>query len=436
MSVYKKNLAVIAQRWPEIAHGIASVDISQAQIELVKDNQLTMVYEHIQVASSFDQVAEAKVQIQQVPIGSAQIFLYGTGLGSVQTQLLIGKELDHLNVVIMNMSLFKAALTHFLQLDWLTDQKVKLLKVEQVTKVFSPFIALPAELVLADNNSARLRDQLCLALDDPFIELKKGQGNQALRQIIADNLHYIQQDKDVGCLFKASDKRKFIVCGAGPTLESHFPWLADLANRQDFFLVAVDAAVAPLATIGVIPDLVVSIDPVAKKLFNQLQLKEYIDTALVYFPVLEHSFLASWCGQRYIAYSTGDLYNDINEKVPRGRLYSGGSVIHPAIDLSVKMGAKAVFLLGCDFSFPEGKTHTFWQEDTSSKAIHLSAQNTAHWVLNSKNERVPTLLNFRGYLRDLEQYIALTSQVDFFNGSDKGALITGTRLWGIEDGFD
>ncbi|MFT6836134.1 MAG: hypothetical protein ACJA0H_002180, partial [Francisellaceae bacterium] len=42
---------------------------------------------------------------------------------------------------------------------------------------------------------------------------------------------------------------------------------------------------------------------------------------------------------------------------------------------------------------------------------------------------VPTLLSYRGYLRDLEDYIELIKGVDFYNGSSKGALIRGTKLW-------
>jgi len=50
-------------------------------------------------------------------------------------------------------------------------------------------------------------------------------------------------------------------------------------------------------------------------------------------------------------------------------------------------------------------------------------------VLNGLNERVPTLLNYRGYLRDLEDYIALAKHVEFFNGSYKGAFIANTKIW-------
>jgi len=219
------------------------------------------------------------------------------------------------------------------------------------------------------------------------------------------------------------------VCGAGPTLDNHLDWLKKESTKKGFVLVAVDAAVMSLSKVGIIPDIIVSIDPVAKKLLDCLDLSFYVNTPLVYFPVVKPSLLSLWQGPKYTAYSTGELYDEINNKYPRARLYCGGSVIHPAIDLSVKMGAKKIILLGADFSFPMGKTHAHWHNDELLDETHLAHNATNHWVINGKKERVATLLNYRGYLRDLEQYITLTKQVEFFNGSLEGAFIEGTTIW-------
>ena len=46
----------------------------------------------------------------------------------------------------------------------------------------------------------------------------------------------------------------------------------------------------------------------------------------------------------------------------QGQLYVGGSVIHPAVDLAVKMGAARITLFGADFAFPMNKTHAGWND--------------------------------------------------------------------------
>nr|WP_289846772.1 6-hydroxymethylpterin diphosphokinase MptE-like protein [Colwellia sp. E2M01] len=296
-------------------------------------------------------------------------------------------------------------------------------------KVSFPFIALPAELSLAEDDSSPLRDRICLALDHPFIEAKKGIKNEDILQAINNNIPFIERDNNVSDLFLTGNNKQYIVCGAGPTLEDHYQLLTQQNIRQQYILIAVDAAVLPLLNQGITPDIIVSIDPIAKKLFDDIDMGILKNIPLIYFPVVKPSLLSRWQGPRYTAYSTSKLYHDINNKHAKGRLYCGGSVIHPAIDLAVKMGAKNITFLGADFSFPGGKTHTHWVEDKSTKAAHVSSEKSPYWVLNSLNERVPTLLNYRGYLRDLEDYIALVTHVTFYNGSQRGALIKGTQLW-------
>ena len=436
MNFYEANLAIITRRWPNIAKQLCAACYDISQVELVEDKQLSLVFNGIQLASSYDQEAEASIQVQSLITDVSKVTLYGTGLGLVQKILLKKSTVATLDVIILNFPLFKACLTYFDHQYWLLDERVALKSSKKQKKIHKPFIALPAELVLAKNESASLRDRLCLTLDDDFIRQNKGSGNSALKECITRNLSYIQNDNDVKELFSMNHygmgKTHFIVCGAGPTLAEHYTWLQKKSTRQNFTLVVVDAAVMPLARVGIIADIVVSIDPAAKKLFDDLHFDDFEHVPLVYFPLVTEALLSSWQGPRFTAYSSGELYQEINEKYPRGRLYSGGSVIHPAIDLAVKMAAKKILLLGTDFSFPDGQSHTYWNDQNSNNSIHVTAENTTHWVLNSLNERVPTLLNYRGYLRDLEDYISLAKHVDFFNGSKKGALISGTRLWSEE----
>jgi hypothetical protein len=102
----------------------------------------------------------------------------------------------------------------------------------------------------------------------------------------------------------------------------------------------------------------------------------------------------------------------------------GGSVIHPAIDLGVKMGASRITLFGADFAFPGGKTHTGWQDGDLGPQMNIAR----HWVRDGRGNKVKTQLNFRSYLIELERYIALHPEVQFFNTSRDGALIDGTSF--------
>lgn len=429
MSLYTEHIDVIEERWPIIFTQLQEVDNNVNTIELVKEHELSLVFNQIQIASSYDQFTEAHVQLQILPINITDVTLYGSGIGTIPNILIDNDNLVSINVVILNMALFKACLHYFSQSKWLVDSRVNLCLPRRNEKVSIHFVALPAELALATDESASIRDRIYLALDHPFIEAKKGIANKQLHQDIIHNIEFIKKDNDIASLFLSGKNKKYIVCGAGPTLAEHYALLTQKEIRTHFTLVAVDAAVTPLLNHGIMPDIIVSIDPVANKLFSALNMNDFKEIPLVYFPVVTSDLLLRWQGPRYTAYSTGRLYDSIHKNEPKGRLYCAGSVIHPAIDLVVKMGASEVVLLGADFSFPEGRTHTHWEEDTSVDAVHMTIEQSSHWVLNGFNERVPTLLNYRGYLRDLEDYITLAAHVVFYNGSNKGAAIQGVKIW-------
>ena len=86
----------------------------------------------------------------------------------------------------------------------------------------------------------------------------------------------------------------------------------------------------------------------------------------------------------------------------KAQLYVGGSVIHPAVDLAVKMGAAKITLFGADFAFPNNKTHAGWSDgDLGPNWVLLGI---GYWT--GMAQRVKTQLNFRSYLCELERYIA------------------------------
>lgn len=56
--------------------------------------------------------------------------------------------------------------------------------------------------------------------------------------------------------------------------------------------------------------------------------------------MVNNETLLSWPGVRYAAYSSSPIYKKLRSQIPKAILYSGGSVIHPAIDFAVQLGVK------------------------------------------------------------------------------------------------
>lgn len=424
--MFQQNIVIIEQRWPYLAEQISRAQMP-AQVELVSAApETTLVVDGIQLSSRYDRLREARLQASLVPAGSEIVHVYGLATGDLPRVLLDRKELKKLHVVVLSLAVARASLTYLEHSDWLDDPRVNLLTASSSSDLQLPFACASASLSLADNSGARMRDLLYLELATPYIGLQQASLRPAQEELIARNAEFIKQDESISSLFLSQRGKEVFIAAAGPTLPDSYQWLA--AQRERFFLIAVDASVMPLAQAGFIPDLVISVDS-APQLFNlffgEIKLSDFADVSLVYFPAVDNRLLEQWPGRRFLAFSQDKLYSDLAQKYPQGDLFSSGSVLHSATDLAVKMGAARIYFAGADFSFPKGQSHV------EGCAAHIDVGNAglvSYWVLNGRGERVPSSQNFRGYLRDLERYLAWHPEVKFINCSSEGAKIEGTHL--------
>ena len=421
--IYQRNSAVLAQRWPAVMQRLAVEDATSVPAQLLEGKSSTLTVAGIQLTSRHDRLAEAQTQADSLPADSPVIHLYGTGLGDLQRVLLADSALQQLHVHILNGALFVLVLQLLEQQDWLSDPRVVLAYADERTEIQLPFFALPAELVLADDANARIRDRLVSEVHVGFNNQEFSPENPQSVERLEQGRALLQSDTDVAGLFGSQPRREVHVIATGPSLQQHLQRLLITHQQTDRpLLICVDTAYVPLRNAGITPDLVVSIDHRISTRHLPPQGSEGI--ALVYLPGQEASMLEAWRGPRYVGYSTSPVYSQIRQHIPRANLHVGGSVIHPAIDLAVKMGATRITLFGADFAFPGGKTHTGWQDGVLGPELSIAK----HWVRDGRGHKVKTQLNFRSYLIELERYIALHPEVQFFNTSRDGALIAGTTF--------
>ncbi len=244
--------------------------------------------------------------------------------------------------------------------------------------------ALPAELVLADDFNAKIRDRL---ISETHLAFNNREFHPEAPQIIERlqaTFGLVQADRDVTELFNSLDGREAFVIATGPSLEQHFETLRGLNDQPGRpLLVCVDTAYRPLINHGIRPDIVVSID---QRISTQhLPSQNTGAISLVYMPMADPVMLRAWQGPRYCAYSSSPIYGSLRQQSRRGELHVGGSVIHPAVDLAVKMGAAHITLFGADFAFPNDKTHAGWGMATSGR--NWARQNTGCWMVMASGSR-------------------------------------------------
>ncbi|MDE2371901.1 MAG: DUF115 domain-containing protein [Burkholderiales bacterium] len=420
-------LAVIGARWPALLALLRQQEQAAAAIDLavVAGAGGTLAAAGLQLGSRHDAAAESRVQAATLPQADT-LHLYGPALGTLARHLLRSRPgLRRLEVHLMNTALFLRLLGHVDASDWLADPRLALRAAGARDEVAHPYFAHPAELALADDAAAPLRDRLRSALDLPYVRRTFHGGQPLLASRLEENRPLIAADRDVAELFGSAAGREAWVVGTGPTLEGH---LDELRRRGEPglvpapLLIAVDTALRPLAAAGIQPDIAVSIDYriEARHLLAPLARP----CALVYAPVLEAALLRAWPGPRYCAYGESAVYDAVRGNPARATLHEGGSVIHPAVDLAVRMGCRRVRLLGVDFCFPGGRTHAYW----GAGELRTELGSGRCWALDGHGARVPTQPNFASYRVELERYIARHPDVAFEQSSAASARIAGCTL--------
>jgi hypothetical protein len=418
---FERNAEVIQRRWPLLSARLLVEDASLLQADLVEGLGSTLSINGIQLTSRHDRTREARLQADSLPIDSPVVHVYGTGLGDLQIELLQRDGLERLYVHILNGAVFALVLQLLDQQQWLSDPRVELLYAGDLAEIQLPFFALPSELVLADDFNAKIRDRLISETHLTFNNREFDPRSPEIIECLQASLSLVQTDHDVAELFGSHPGQEVFVIATGPSLEQHFDTLRAIRNQAERPLfICVDTAYRPLLAHGIRPDVVVSIDQRISA--RHLPPEDTTDITLVYMPMLDPLVLGAWQGPRYAGYSASPIYQQLRAQLPKGELYVGGSVIHPAADLAVKMGAVQITLFGADFAFPSNKTHAGWNDGDLGPQLGAAK----HWVLDGHGQRIKTQLNFRSYLCELERYIAGHPQVRFYNSSRAGAMIAGT----------
>lgn len=420
---FERNGELIQRRWPKVWDRLSVEDSSTLQADLVEGLGSTLSINGIQLTSRHDRTCEAALQADSLPSDSPVVHVYGTGLGDLQTQLLERAGLERLCVHILNGAVFALVLQLLDQQQWLGDSRVELLYAGDLAEIQLPYFALPSELVLADDFNAKIRDRLISETHLTFNNRNFDPENPEIAERLQESVERVRADTDVAELFATCSGRQVFVIATGPSLEQHFDTLRSVRERaQRPLFICVDTAYRPLIEQGIKPDVVVTIDQ--RISMRHLPPDGTGDITLVYMPMVEPAALGAWQGKRYVAYSASPIYRALRETLPKAQLYVGGSVIHPAVDLAVKMGARQITLFGADFAFPNNKTHAGWNDGDLGPQVSAAR----HWVLDGHGQRVKTQLNFRSYLCELERYIAGHPQVGFYNSSRAGAMIVGTTF--------
>ena len=421
--IAEQNLQICRRRWPKLAAQIAAAEPPQDLAWEGSEDSPALAVSGYRLWSAYDSEAEARLQATMIPEDSEQAWVYGVGSGDLIRELLKRKAIRQLNLVPLNLGLFHLLLHVIDHRDWLSDSRTQLWDPRSQRTVNKPFAAIPPCLQLCDPPTAGLRDHLTNELIRPFEQERQAKRAPMRRQHIEANMDFIKSDGDVAELFGTAPGSTAFVCAAGPTLLKTAPWILD--HRSEGKLIAVDGALKPLLKIGLVPDYVLSLDDNPKTIvrFFQGDISSCINSTLVYAPIVDHAPLRLWPGRRVTMYTQESIYEEIRNIHPKGELFVAGSVIHPAVDLAVRSGARRIILFGADFGFPAHQMHA---NDQAPVDFYANASKAGVTTTNGCGKTISTLASFNGYRLGLEEYIAEHPELEFLCTSRHGAVIRGT----------
>ena len=401
-------------------------DVSDSDLKVtpIAGTYPCIAIEGIRMASAYDPWREANLALPRL-IHSTSVHLFGIGLGHLPHVLLTtSKHIKQLYIYILNSKVFEIQLENMPYKEWLDDPRVHIRSAISTDKpLFSDttHIALP-DLQLISPQLWRLRDRLNALLNQNFINSAFRSEDPNLQLLLKANEPILQQDSGVNTLFKQAPTRHACVIGSGPSLEQSIARLRDYAGKTSPpWVIAVDTAFAALLEAGVKVDCVVSIE---KKINTRWLPTEQSDNVnLVYTPVVPKDVLLAWKGPRYASFTQTALHKTSIFFDEASCLFCGGSVVHTATDLALRMGFETISFWGVDFGYPGGKTHSYWP----SGELGGHPTRSGHWVMDVNGHKLASSPNFANYLAEMEDHIARHPNTQFFNASQSGAEILGTQ---------
>lgn len=418
--VYEANVTCLRGRNPLLADMLGDVEIDSLNHTIVEGRSCTIAVNGVQLTSRHDPEAEAKLRCETLTERET-VDVFGFECGFATRHLLHHyPDIERVRVHVLNLQIFKLVMHLGSIKDVINDKRVDFSYApDTFFTAKGKYIANPAELVTADDKNWKARDGL---LYRNLIEYSNRKFIDTWGKKSPDNTAYDTYAKYEGVekIFNSQTNRHCYVIGAGPTLEKNIErFHAVLKINPDSLIIACDTAVNGLLRNNIYPNYIVTTDPEISD--HYLSTNACPGTPLICGIHTPVEYIDSWQGPKFLYISNVREYEKYDKLADKGKLFGGGSVIHPATDLAVKMGVESITFIGADFCFPYQKTHSFWKDGE----LGVRADGK-HWVLNGHGERVPTNTNFAYYLVALEYLIAISSSTAFFTASLDGAKISGT----------
>jgi hypothetical protein len=443
VNILSNNLSLLKSLHPKAYEIINNTHPSlEYEVSLSKSGLPTLSYLGIKgkkkyLISKYDPAQEAKKFINSLDISDATNFIViGIGLGYHITEL-IKNTSEHSRILVIenDRSLTRLALetkdlklilTHpglTLVLSNKQEDEIEVLEEEKVNFSLNGYRIIQQNC-LTEVNIKRTNELLArikYIFQACTIELK----TQSLKsKIFYKNIYknYSNFISSIGiCNLKDSlSNLPAIICSAGPSLDKNIQYLK--AKRNNFLLISVATALAPLNKNSISPDFIVSIDPDVFTI-NFFDLHNNSEnTWLLYNPVVPSIIPDTFIGRRLTYDSSVNLAQWLVKYLGRkGSLEKIFSVAHAAFQFAQFIGCGPIIFIGQDLSFSQKRLHcrnSYYyrqREDRVNKLENMKCLDHEKFILYSSN----LLLKPDIFDKETTTTISMDTYSNMFSNSNK-----------------
>lgn len=217
-------------------------------------------------------------------------------------------------------------------------------------------------------------------------------------------------------------KKDFIIIAGGPSVDDNMEFLQE--NQGKKTLIAVGTIFKKLVQNNITPDLVVMLDP-NPLIYKQVEGIEDQQVPMLISMLTYWKLAAAYQGEKYfvplvgMATAIGYPIDDYEDAWA-----VGGTVTNMAIIAASKFGAENVYLVGVDMAYPKGITHaagTAQRKKISEEGLIPLKGVDGGTVYTDKVLKL--------YHGEVETLIKEADQISFYNMSQVGAKLAGTKSY-------
>ncbi|MCR4419339.1 MAG: DUF115 domain-containing protein [Clostridia bacterium] len=232
--------------------------------------------------------------------------------------------------------------------------------------------------------------------------------------------------------------RPGIIVSAGPSLEKNVRLLQAAKGRA--LIICAGSTIKVLKAHGVVPDLLVSVDP-GEANYQHFADLDTRDVTLVYTPVLYPRIVAEYQGR--LCAMDLDVFpfmTWLGERMgsAKGTVASGPSVANSAFDLACQLGCDPIIFVGQDLAYTNGFTHAAGAAHRAEVRVEEGSQESPYvYVKDIYGRAVPTTRSLHAMQVWFEQRIrALNGSRKVINATEGGAMIAGTDVCTLREVLD